>query len=94
MFFASGVLVAQDVDKEAVAIIELGGASNWNLKGGATTFAPDFAVEFTPIENWLELEAGTMPFITRNSTEWDTDLLFKKPWTLSKKAEDYVWPWA
>jgi hypothetical protein len=27
------------------------------------------------------------PYFTRNSTEWDTDLLFKKPWTLSRKAE-------
>jgi hypothetical protein len=44
-------------------------------------------VEFTPIENWLELEAGFSPLFTRHSSEWDADLLFKKPWTLSKKAE-------
>jgi hypothetical protein len=41
----------------------------------------------TPIENWLELEVGTTPFFGRSKTEWDTDLLFKKPWTLSKKSE-------
>jgi hypothetical protein len=35
----------------------------------------------------LELEAGVSPFYTRNATEWDTDLLFKKPWTISPKAE-------
>jgi hypothetical protein len=44
-------------------------------------------VEVTPIENWLELEAGVTPLFNRNSTEWDTDLLFKKPWTLSERAE-------
>ncbi len=49
--------------------------------------ARDLAAEVTPIENWLELEAGVTPLFTRHSTEWDTDLLFKKPWTLSKKAE-------
>ncbi len=27
------------------------------------------------------------PFYTRNSTEWDTDLLFKKHWTISRKVE-------
>jgi len=27
------------------------------------------------------------PFFTPSSTEWDTDLLFKKPWPLSRKAE-------
>jgi hypothetical protein len=74
-------------EKEAVAILELGAASSWNFSGGAATFAPNFAAEITPIENWLELEAGMSPFYTGNSTEWDTDLLFKKPWTLSRKAE-------
>ncbi len=72
---------------EPVAILELGAAANWNFSGGAATFAPNLAAECTPIENRLELEAGVSPFYTRKSTEWDTDFLFKKPWTLSRKAE-------
>lgn len=87
LLLCSGVGLAQSVEKEPVAIVELGGATSWNVKGGAATFGPNFAVEVTPIENWLELEAGTTPFFTRDSTEWDTDLLFKKPWSLSKKTE-------
>ena len=83
----SGVIFAQSIAKGPMAIVELGGAMSWNVKGGAATFGPDLAVEVTPIENWLELEAGTTPFFTRNATEWDTDLLFKKPWTLSEKTE-------
>jgi hypothetical protein len=74
-------------DKDPIAIVELGAATSWNFSGGAATFAPNLAVEVTPIENWLELEAGVSPFYTRNSTEWDTDFLFKKPWTISRKAE-------
>ena len=74
-------------DKDPIAIVELGAATNWNLSGGAATFAPNLAAEVTPIENWLELEAGVSPFYMRKSTEWDTDLLFKKPWTLSRKTE-------
>jgi hypothetical protein len=74
-------------DKDPIVILELGTATSWNLSGGAATFAPNFAAEVTPIEHWLELEAGVSPFFTPNSTEWDTDLLFKKPWTLSPKAE-------
>jgi hypothetical protein len=69
------------------AILEIGAATSWNTTGGTATFAPNLAAEITPIENWLELEAGVSPFYTRSSTEWDTDLLFKKPWTLSRKAE-------
>jgi hypothetical protein len=76
-----------DVDKEPAAIVELGGAAGWNLTGGGSSFGPDLAVEVTPIENWLELEAGVTPLFRRHSTEWNTDLLFKKPWTLSEKVE-------
>jgi hypothetical protein len=76
-----------DSDPEPAAILELGGAAAWNLPGGASSFGADAAIEFTPIENWLEIEAGTTPLFTRHSTEWDTDLLFKKPWTLSEKVE-------
>jgi hypothetical protein len=74
-------------DQDPAAILEIGAATSWNVSGGAATFAPNFAVETTPIENWLEIEAGVSPFFTHNATEWDTDLLFKKPWTLSRKAE-------
>jgi hypothetical protein len=76
-----------DTGDDPAAILEVGLATNWNFTGGAATFAPNLAAECTPIENWLELEAGVSPFFTRNSTEWDTDFLFKKPWTLSKTAE-------
>ena len=88
--FAFGFIesaLAQPIENEPVAIVELGGASAWNLKDRTASFGADIAAETTPIENWLELEAGTTPLFTRHSTEWDTDLLFKKPWTLSKKAE-------
>ena len=89
LFLCSGNAVAQSVDKEPepAAIVELGGAGSWNLKGGTSSFGADAAVEVTPIENWLELEAGVTPLFTRHSTEWDVDFLVKKPWTLSKKAE-------
>jgi hypothetical protein len=82
-------LAAQSVDKEPepAAIVELGGAAARDLKGGGSSFGGDLAVEFTPIEKWLEIEVGTTPLFRRHSTEWDTDLLFKKPWTLSEKVE-------
>ena len=89
LLVCSGTAFAQPVDQEPepAAIVELGGAASWNLIGGGSSFGADVAAEVTPIENWLELEAGVTPLFARHSIEWDTDLLFKKPWTLSKKAE-------
>lgn len=78
---------AQTPEKEPVAIIEVGGAGNWNVKGGGSSFGPTVAVEVTPIKNWLELEAGVTPLFAKSSTEKDIDLLFKKPWDISKKME-------
>jgi hypothetical protein len=91
LFFASHAgAQALDKEPEPAAIVELGGAASWNVGNGGSSAGADTAIQFTPIENWLEIEAGTTPLFTRHSTEWDTDLLFKKTWTLSKKAEFMV----
>jgi hypothetical protein len=87
LFFCPVCVFAQSVEKEPVAVLDLGGAADWNLEDSGSGFGPTVAVEVTPIEEWLELEAGVTPVFAPNSTEWDIDLLFKKPWTLSKKAE-------
>ena len=86
LFLSAGNGFAQPVDPEPAAVVELGWAADWNVKGGSSS-GPNLAVEVTPIENWLELEAGVTPLFRRHSTEWDTDLLFKKPWTFSEKVE-------
>ena len=79
----------QSVDNEPkeIAVVELGASAGWDIRSGGSNVAPTAAVEVTPIEKWLELEAGVTPIFSRHSTEWDVDLLFKKPWTLSKKVE-------
>jgi hypothetical protein len=78
---------AQQPDKDPVAILELGGAANRSITDHASSFGPAISAEVTPIENWLELEAGVTPTFRHHVTEWDTDFLFKKPWTISDKAE-------
>ena len=86
LLFSENAL-AQSADKEEAAVVEVGGAAGWSLNDRVSSFGPAIAIEITPIENRLELEAGVTPFFGRHSTEWDTDLLFKKPWTLSRKVE-------
>ena len=87
LMLISGSAFAQSEQKE-IAILEIGGAVSQTVTSGAgSSGGPTVAVEYTPIENKLELEAGVTPLFTAHSTEWDVDLLFKKPWTLSKKVE-------
>src|SRR4029077_4227739 len=85
--FCTGNAVAQTGDREPTAVIELGAAANQSLTEGQSSFGPTLAVEATPIENWLELEAGVTSLFRPHSTEWSIDLLFKKPWTLSYRVE-------
>jgi hypothetical protein len=87
LFVCAASSIAQPADKDPVAIVEVGAAPTWSLTSGGFSLGPTVAVEVTPIENWLELEMGVTPTFAHHSTEWDTDLLFKKPWTLSKKVE-------
>jgi len=82
--------LAQEGNAEPAAVVELGVAPSRTLNDHSSSLGPTVAVEVTPIENWLELEAGVTPSFGRRSTEWDTDLLFKKPWTLSPKVEFMV----
>jgi hypothetical protein len=80
-----------DTAKQTVAILEIAGATSTSLRGERSSFGPNIAVEITPIENWLELEMGVTPlFRPHHSAEWNTDLLFKKPWDVSRQFEFMV----
>jgi len=86
LLLIAGNAFSQAEDKEPSAIIEIGGAAQWALRGGSS-FGPTVAAEVTPIENWLELESGVTTLFSRGQREWDADFLFKKPYTLSKTVE-------
>lgn len=79
--------VAQSTEKEPAAVVELGASAERGLKDSKTSWTPNLAVEFTPIEDVLELEAGINPQVIHGRTAWEADFLFKKPWTLSKTVE-------
>src|SRR6516165_6324637 len=81
---------AEEKEKEPFAIVELGGAGGWSLTGGGSGFGPSAAIEFEPIKNWLEIEVGTAPLFGNGHAELDTDILFKKPFSLSDKMEFMV----
>src|ERR1700752_189003 len=78
--------LSQQDEKDSVAILELGAAGSWGITDSGSSFGPAVAAEVTPIEHWLQLEAGVTPLFSSRGTEWDVDLLFKKPWTLSRQV--------
>jgi hypothetical protein len=82
-----GAAMAQSEEKEPAAVVEVGASAERGLKDSKTSWTPNLAVETTPIEDVLELEAGINPQVRRRRTEWEADFLFKKPWTLSKTVE-------
>jgi hypothetical protein len=71
---------------EHAIVFELGAAGDWSRSEG---FHPGgtFAVEVTPIEHWLELEIGVTAIRSGRSTEVPVDVLFKKPWQISRTFE-------
>ena len=77
---------SQTTDPEPAAILEFGASTAHDFSGG-WNLGPSVAVEFTPIEDRLEIETGVTAAFRRHAMEWDTDLLFKKPWTISEKFE-------
>ena len=74
-------------EKEPIAITEWGGSFNGSLSHSPNSYGPSVAVEFTPVEKWLEIECGFAPAFGKQNRQNEFDVLFKKPWTLSRKLE-------
>jgi hypothetical protein len=49
---------AKSAEKEPTALLEVGPAAGRSLTEGQSSFGPTVAVEVTPVEKWLEREAG------------------------------------
>jgi hypothetical protein len=78
---------ARAEEKEPSALIEIGGATEWDLRDGGQNFDPAVAIEITPLKNWLEIERGVSSLFGGGRADWNTDLVFKKPFTLCKTVE-------
>jgi hypothetical protein len=85
--WALGALNAQAEDKEPTAVVALGPAGEWAFPGGKSSLGPSASVEFSVIKDWLEIEVGGASLFRRGRTGWETDVLFKKPFTLSNTVE-------
>ena len=87
LLFVERVPAAEDAEKEPAAILEVGAAGERAITSGGSSYGPSVAVETTPIEHWLEIEGGVALLFRRGLTDWNADLLFKKPFVLSSVTE-------
>jgi hypothetical protein len=88
LLLRTGSLIGQEkAGGDHSIILEIGGAGEWKLTKGPYQVGATVAAEIEPVENWLELEFGVTALVSGGRTELGADLLFKKPWRLSPKAE-------
>jgi hypothetical protein len=74
-------------DKDHIVVLEFGAAGDWEPAEGSVHRGATFALEFTPIEDRLELECGITALAANGGVEMPVDVLFKKPWRLSPQFE-------
>jgi hypothetical protein len=77
-------------EKEPFAVIELGAGWERSIQDGTVSVGPSASVEFPVIKEWLEIEMGISPLFRPGQTEWQADLLFKKPFTINEHVEFMV----
>jgi len=90
MMYGGAALADKDEAAEHKFILELGTAGEWPLTDATGNFGGTFAVEFEPIENWLELEFGFTTLNTTGKSDLSGDLLFKKPFKITPSFEFMV----
>jgi hypothetical protein len=74
-------------DEDHAIVYELGWAGEYSAAEGFHAKGATFAFEVTPVKDRLELECGVTAIRATGTTETSVDLLFKKPWSLSRRVE-------
>lgn len=74
-------------DEDHKIVYELGWAGEYSVAEGFHAKGATFAFEVTPVKDRLELEGGVTAIRAKGITETSVDLLFKKPWSLSRRVE-------
>lgn len=72
---------------EAATELQIGAAAERATQSGTARIGPSASVEFNAIEHWLQLEFGVTAFQSQGTTEWETELSFKRPFDLTPSIE-------
>jgi hypothetical protein len=79
-------VAAAEKDNDPLWVAMIGAAGEWPTHGNFQN-GPSLAVEFNVIKDWLEVEVGSAKLFRGSNSEFETEVVFRKPFTLSETAE-------
>ena len=68
-------------------VLEVGAAEEREQGSARRRVGPAIGMEYTVLEHYLEIEGGMAMLRRASQTDWEFDLLFKKPYRLSPAVE-------
>jgi hypothetical protein len=87
MGLGHGALAAdKDKDNDPAWVLMIGAGGEWPTHGNFLS-GPAPSVEFNVIKDWLEIEVGASKLFRGSDSEFETEVVFRKPFTLSETAE-------
>ena len=87
LFASDHGATAAEKDNDPLWVAMIGAAGEWGIPGGDFNVGPSVAVEFSAIKDWLEIEMGSAKLFRGNKSEWENEIVFRKPFTLSETTE-------
>lgn len=81
---------SEDEDVDRTLVVGLGGAAEVEVADGTLCPGGNIFVEWDAVENGLELELGVSALGAENALQVPVDLLFKKPFRLTRWVEFMV----
>src|SRR5437016_8601317 len=87
LLISPSLAAAEEKEKDPLAVVALGAAGEWGFPDGKFSRGPSAAVEFSLIKDWVEVEVGGARLFRRGVSEWEGEVVFRKPFTLSETTE-------
>ena len=84
--YSQGAAAAEKV-KDPLWVGMIGVAGEWTVPGGNFSSGPSLSVEFNVIKDWLEIEVGGAKLFRGRNWEFENEVVFRKPFTLSETTE-------
>jgi hypothetical protein len=79
-------VTAAEKDNDPLWVLMIGAGGEWPTHGNFLS-GPAPSVEFNVIKDWLEIEVGAAKLFRGSDSEFETEVVFRKPFTLSETAE-------